>query len=199
MIKQFKVTIRLFCLGIVIYSLASCQVTSHRQVFPELTFQHLKSLNLKIAKLKIINSYNPPMDAPNVDHLFNTPPALVLNRWAKDRLRAVGTNGYGQFTIIEASVTETKLEKKKGIIALLSKDQSERYDAILEAKLEIFDDRGLSKGFAKARATRSITVSEDSSINQRKQVWFNLTEGLIRDINAELEKNIHIYLTRWLN
>jgi hypothetical protein len=80
-----------------------------------------------------------------------------------------------------------------------TKDQSERYDAVLEAKLEIFDDSGLSIGFARAQATRSVTVSEDSSVNQRKQAWFILTEELIRDINAELEKNILTYLSAWLN
>lgn len=198
MIKQFMLITRLFSLGIILSSLASCQVTYPKQIFPELTFQHLKSLNLNVAKIEIISSYNQPMNAPNVDHLFHTPPAAALEGWAKDRLHAVGTDGYARFTIIEASVTETRLDKKKGIIGVFTKDQSERYDAILEAKLEIFNDRSLSKGFAKAKATRSVTVSEDSSINQRKQVWFNLTEKLIGDINAELENNISIYLSRWL-
>lgn len=196
MINQFMLVVKLFSFGIIISSLASCQVTTSKQVFPELTFQHMKPLNLNIAKLEIISSYNPPMAAPNVDHLFHTPPKAALKNWAKDRLRALGKNGYAHFTIIEASVTETKLDKKKGIIGVFTKDQSERYDAVLEARLEIFDDHGLSKGFATAKVTRSVTVSEASSINQRKQTWFNLTEELIGDINAELELNISIYLTR---
>ena len=199
MVKQFILIAKLFSLGIMISSLASCQVTSPKQVFPELTFQHLKLLNLNVAKIEITSSYNQPMNNPNVDHLFHTPPAAALKSWAKDRLHAVGTDGYARFTIIEASVTETGLDKKNGIIGIFTKDQSERYDAILEAKLEIFDNRGRSKGFAKAKATRSVTVSDDSSINQRKQAWFNLTEELIGDINAELEKNIFIYLSRWLS
>jgi hypothetical protein len=199
MIRQFLLIAKFFSFVLGISSLTSCQVTSTSQVFPELTFQHLKPLSFNVAKLEIVSSYNQPMNAPNVDHLFHTSPSGALSSWAKDRLRAVGTNGLARFTIIEASVTETKLDKKKGIIGAFTKDQSERYDAILRAKLEIFDDRGLSKGFVGAQANRSITVREDSSINQREQTWFNLTEELVRDINAELEKNILIYLSKWLN
>ena len=199
MIKRFLLIIRLFPCVFVIFYLASCQINSTTQVFPELTFQHLKLLSLNVAKLEIVNSYNQPMSSPNVDHLFHIPPAGALSSWAKDRLNANGTNNFARFSIIEASVTETRLDKKKGIIGVFTNDQSERYDAVLEAKLEIFDDSGNSKGFAKARATRSVTVPEDSSINQREQAWFILTEKLIMDINAELEKNFLKYLSEWSN
>jgi len=195
MITRFLLIIRLFSFVFVISSLASCQISSTTHVFPDLTFQHLKLLSLNVAKVEIVNSYNQPMSAPYVDHLFHTPPAGALSSWAKDRLHASGTDSFARFTIIEASVTETRLDKKKGIIGVFTKDQSERYDAVLEAKLEIFSDSGLSKGFANARATRSVTVREDSSINQRRQAWFNLTEKLIIDIDAELEKNILKYLS----
>ena len=199
MIKRFLPIVKLFSFALVISSLASCQATAPTLVFPELTFQHMKSLSLDVAKLETMSSYTPPMSAPNVDHLFHTSPAGALGRWAEDRLRAVGKNGFARFTIIEASVTETQLDMKKGIIGAFTKDQSERYDAVLEAKLEIFDDSDLSVGFARAKATRSVTVREDSSVNQREQAWFHLTEELVRDIDAELEKNISMYLSRWLN
>jgi hypothetical protein len=199
MIKRFFMMVKLFSFALVVSSLASCQATAPTLVFPELTFQHLKPLSLNVAKLEIVSSYKPPMSAPNVDHLFHMSPAGALDRWTEDRLRAVGKNGLALFTILEASVTETPLDMKKGIIGTFTKDQSERYDAILEAKLEIFDDDGLSIGFARAKATRSVTVSEDASVNQREQVWFHLTEELVRDIDKELETNISIYLSRWLN
>lgn len=199
MIKRALPIVKLLSYALVISSLASCQATAPTLVFPELTFQHMKSLSLNVAKLESMSSYKPPMSAPNVDHLFHTPPAGVLSRWAEDRLRAVGKNGFARFTIIEASVTETRLDMKKGIIGAFTKDQSERYDAVLEAKLEIFDDSELSIGFARAKAIRSVTIREDSSVNQREQAWFSLTEELVRDIDAELEKNISMYLSKWLN
>ena len=199
MIKRFVPMGMIFSCALVAVSLAGCQATAPAPVYPELTFQHLKSLSLNVVKLKSVNYYKPPMSAPNVDHLFPTSPAEALGRWAEDRLRAVGTNGFARFTILEASVAETRLDMKKGVIGAFTKDQSERYDAVLEAKLEILDDSGVSKGFASARVTRSVTVREDSSVNQREQAWFTLTEELMRDIDAELEKNISLYLSGWLN
>lgn len=198
MINQFLLLVRLFCYSLMVASLTGCQMTTSKQILPELTFQHLKPLNLNVAKLEIIHSYNQRMAAPNVDHLFHIPPAVALDRWAKDRLRPLGTEGFARFTIIEASVTETKLNVQKGIMGLFTLDQSEQYDAILEAKLEIFSDNDLRRGFAEARATRSMTVREDSSINRRNQEWFNLTEKLVQDINVELEKNILKYLSQWI-
>jgi len=198
-IKRFQSVTLVCSCALVVLSLGACQATAPTPVYPELTFQHLKSLNLNVAKLENVNSFKPTLSAPNVDHLFPTSPADALGRWAEDRLHAVGTNGFARFTILEASVTETRLDMKKGVIGAFTKDQSERYDAVLEGKLEIFDDSGVSRGFASARATRSVTVREDSSVNQREQAWFTLTEELLRDMDAELEKNISLYLSEWLN
>ena len=198
MINQFRLLVKLFCYSFIVASLNGCQVTTSNQILPELTFQHLTSLNLNVAKLEITHSYNQPMATPYVEHLFHTPPAVALDRWARDRLHPMGSSGFAHFTIIEASVTETKLDKQKDIMSLFTKNQSEQYDAILEAKLEIFSDNGRRRGFAKAKATRSMTVREDSSINKRNQEWFKLTEELIRDINVELERNIMKYLFKWI-
>ncbi len=198
MINQFQILAKLSLYAFMVSSLTNCQINPTQQVLPELTFQHLKTLNLNVAKIEINHFYNQTLKAPYVDHLFHTPPAVALDRWAKDRLRSIGTKNYARFTINKASVIETKLNIPKGIMSIFTKDQSERFDATLEAKLEIFDDSGRRMGFAKAHAIRSMTLSEDSSINQRNQAWFNLTEELVRDINIELEKNILKYLSRWI-
>ncbi len=180
-------------------SLAGCAASVPNPTFPELTFGHLGQINLNVASLEIVSSYKSPMAAPNVEHLFPSPPEKALMRWANDRLRATGSSARARFTILDASVHETTLEKQKGIKGAFTKDQSERYDAVLEASLQITDDDTNSEGFANARASRSITVSEDATLNERAQAWFELNEALMQDINAALEKNISQYLGNWLN
>ena len=179
--------------------LAGCEATVPSPAFPDLTFEHLGPIKLNVGSVEIISSYKPPLSAPNVEHLFPTPPGDALGRWAADRLIATGSASRARFVILDASVVETALKKEKGLTGAFTKDQSERYDAVLEATLEIFDDSGASKGFANARANRSVTVSEDATVNDRAQAWFSLNEALMRDINAELEKNISLYLGNWLN
>ncbi|MCH8213764.1 MAG: hypothetical protein IIC54_06800, partial [Proteobacteria bacterium] len=46
--------------------------------------------------------------------------------------------------------------------------------------------------------SRSRTLREDASINDRERMWFDLIEALMRDFNAELEKNIRQYLGGYL-
>ena len=180
-------------------SLAGCESAVPRPDFPNLTFGHLGPIKLNVGSIEIVSSYKSPMSAPNVEHLFPTTPSDALNQWAVDRLIANGSKSRGRFVILDASVIETALKKEKGLKGVFTKDQSERYDAVLEATLEIFDDSNTSKGFANVRTSRSVTVREDVTVNDRAQVWFNLNETLMRDINSELEKKISEYLGDWLN
>ena len=43
-----------------------------------------------------------------------------------------------------------------------------------------------------------MTLREDVTINQRDRAWFNQTEALIKDFDAEMEKNIRRVLDDWV-
>ncbi len=195
MIKRYLPVLLTLVFG---FSLAGCEATVPSRTFPELTYQHLGLIELDVGSVERKSSYKSPMTSPNVDHLFPTPPLDALNKWAAERLIASGSKDVARFTIVEASVKESALEKKKGLEGAFTKEQSERYEARLEAILEILDETGHSKGFASANVSRSITVREDATVNDREQAWFNLTEALMKDINVEMEKNISQYLGGWL-
>jgi len=113
----------------------------------------------------------------------------------EDRLKAAGSQGSARFTIIDASITETKLKMDSGITGALTKQQAFRYDATVEGSVEVMDSRGFRKGFASARARRSRTVREDATLNERDRIWFALVEDLMQDFNAEIEKNIRQHLS----
>jgi len=49
-----------------------------------------------------------------------------------------------------------------------------------------------------ARATRTHTVAEGATLNERDKVLFGLSEGLIRDIDTQMESLVRTYLSRWL-
>jgi hypothetical protein len=42
-----------------------------------------------------------------------------------------------------------------------------------------------------SRAQRSRTVPEDVTLNDREKVWFEMTEALMNDLNASLERQIY--------
>ena len=67
-------------------------------------------------------------------------------------------------------------------------------DGRLAAKVELRDAAGGRSGVVSAEATRSRTVSENLSLNERDKVWFEITEAMINDLNGELETAINQFL-----
>ena len=178
--------------------LAACETPPPVDKLPELTHAHPGPFRFNAGAMQVVPGYIPPIEAPHVDHPLPSPPLEALRQWAGARLFVGGGKGLVRFTIANAAVTETALKVKKGLQGAFHKEQSERYDAIIEASLEMLDDRGFRLGFASARVSRSTTVREDATLNERRRVQFELIEALMKDFNAEIERNIRRYLGKWL-
>ncbi|MCZ6455227.1 MAG: hypothetical protein O6909_13395 [Alphaproteobacteria bacterium] len=178
--------------------LAACTNAPPPTKFPQLTYAHRGVFILDVSRIEIVDAYRPTLRPPNVEHLMPVAPAAAARQWAGDRLRAAGSlNRRAVFTIIDGSVTETALRRQTGLRGALTVDQSERYDAVLAVRLEIFDDAGRQIGVAEASARRSRSVPEDITLNAREKIWFSITETLIDNLNAELERAIPQFLSAY--
>ena len=184
--------------GMAMFLLAGCDTSLPSQRFPKLTYTYLQPIVFRAGSLKIVMDYKPPLKAPNVDHLFPESPANALEQWANERLKITRGDETVRFIITDASVIGTRLPLQKGLAAMFTKEQSERYDARIEATLEIRNKNGIRQGFVETNVKRSVTVREDANINQRELVWFKLTESIMKDFNVEMDKNIHRHLQQWL-
>jgi len=186
-------------LGLVlIAALSACATTAPGPSFPEITFAHEPKIRLDVARVEFVQQYIPPQQSPNVEHLFARRPSAVVRRWAEERLEPMGITRVARVTLLDASVIVVPLAKKEGLSDLFWKEQTERYDATLEVKIEIIDANGKQLAFARGVAKRSQTVGEDISPNQRRQVWFELTEAVTKDFDAEMERVIRKYLTQYV-
>ena len=179
-------------------ALAACAPPPPAPQFPELTYAHLGAIRLDVARFEIVVEYDPPLAAPNVEHTFPTTPATAAERWARDRIQALGDTGWARFIVREAGVTETALEVEGGLRGAFTDEQSERYEGILDVVLEIRSDRGFRDAYVEARAMRTLTVPEDITVNDRRMIFLEMTEGLMADINAQLEDRIRQHLPRYL-
>ena len=167
--------------------------------FPQLSYGHLGAFALDVSEIEIVDAFQSTPIPPNVEHLMPVAPAAAARRWAKDRLKSVGSSGRrAVFTIENGAVTSTSLNRESGIRGVLTVDQSERYDAVLAVRLEIFDINGGRLGVAKAEARRSRSVPENITLNARDKIWFSMTESLTQDLNGELERAIPQFLDRFL-
>ncbi len=83
-----RAMIRRYFVSLLVVFLAACETPVATQTLPELTYGHLSTFTFNVADVHVAAKYLPPMKAPNVDHLFATPPGKALRRWAADRLKA---------------------------------------------------------------------------------------------------------------
>ena len=189
-------SITIACAAMVLSVLAACETPPPELTFPELTYAHLGQMRLQVGTVNVHSKYRSPMQAPNVEHLFPVSPERALRQWAADRLMAGGYEGEAHFVIIDARVVETPLTKDTTFTGTFTKQQSERYEATVEAVLELGAERGRAN--ARARASRSMTVREDDSLNDREKKWFRLIEDLMSDFDREMERQIKTHLVNWL-
>lgn len=195
MIKRLKFLVLAVLLPV---ALGACETPTPEQKLPGIGFSHLEALRLNVADIEVVSEFKARLQSPNVDHLFPTTPEAALRQWAADRLQPAGKGDTARFIIIDASAIETRLKRDTGLKGTFKKEQSERYEVGVEGSVEILDSRGFRRGFASARASRTRTVPEDITLNDREKVWFEMTEAVMNDFNAELERNIRQHLGGFL-
>ncbi len=174
--------------------LTACDSPPNRQRFADVTFQHLAPINLDVGSVQVESAYRPTDNPEDMGAEYPQAPVEAAAQWARDRLKAVGARGQANFTVVEASATRTPLPRSTGLSAALKKDQSDRYDLAIEVRLEAFNPISGKSGVVSERVTRSQTVPEDLTLNQREVVLFNLLDSAMKDLNARLEQSIPQYL-----
>ena len=183
---------RLLFIFVLFIPLAGCDTPNLENSLPELTFKHQNIIQLDVERIEIINEFKMPFKFPNVEHLVPISPGASAERWASDILRPTGKSGIAQFVITNGSVIREDLKTQKGIKGIFSLDQSKRFQANVNVRLEIFKDQ--KKSVAQASASRSQTLREDASPNLQSRLWYNLVERLMESFNRQMRNQINTHL-----
>lgn len=175
-------------------ALPACETTPPPQGQPSLSFAHQGQFKLAVSSIEVVNVYKQPLAAPNVEHLMNLSPEAAARIWARDRLQAVGGPLRAEFRILDGAVTEAELKTDKGFTGMFKKEQSARYNGQMAVELVIKDNRGMTVSSAEARASRSQTTPEDVTLNQRDQIWYEIVELMMKEIDSRMNENIRTYM-----
>lgn len=181
-----------------VLSLGACQnAKPPMQKLPEISFADKRPISLDVGRLEIVPEYQSPGRKPHIEHLMPVSPEAAAARWAQDRLRPMGRTGTARVVIKEARVVEVPLKTDKGFTGLFKEEQAERYDASLDVAIQILDERQFTIADVVARATRSRTVPEGVSLNERDRIMYEISESLARDIDQQMDGLIRTYLAKW--
>jgi hypothetical protein len=168
--------------------------------FPPLTFVRYQPIYLNVSSIEFVNEYKSPMKSPYAEHLMPYSPEDGMRIWVKDRIRAVGSEKILQVIIKDASVVATELHKDSSFEDFLTVDQDRKYDAKLDVELRIYGSASaLSEANASVKGKRSITMSENASAWRRNAMFRQMIGEMMEGVNAELEKNIFMYMGNHIN
>jgi hypothetical protein len=189
-VRTLRTLVAMALIGV---ALAACQTAAVPPGFAPISFADKPPINLDVGRVDVVRVYVPPGKSPNVEHEFPVDLIVTAERWARDRLRPVGVGGQARVIVKQASVVEVALPRSTGIRGALTTDQSERYDAVMELEIEVVHGDG-RRGVVSSRTARSRTVPESVSLQERDTVWYQMTETMIRELDAALESQIREHL-----
>ncbi|MEZ5647808.1 MAG: hypothetical protein R3E60_02430 [Alphaproteobacteria bacterium] len=167
-------------------------------------WQMKSPLLLDVARVSVDNAYPPAKGKPHVEQLLARPPVALIQQWVSQRIRPAGSAGAPSgsarralITVEQASITEVPLAVSGGIKGFFKTDQSERYDAVIRVRIAVLDEGG-EQASARAEARRSHTVAEGTPDKERRDLWVQLANEALSDLDARLETEIRVYLGSFL-
>lgn len=179
-------------------ALTACETQPNMQRLPEISFADKRPFKLDVGQLEIVPEYQSSNRRPNIEQSMPVSPEAATVRWAQDRLRPMGRTGFARVLIKDAKVVEVPLSTDKGFTGMFKEEQAARYDASLDVAIQILDERHFPVADVIARATRSRTVAEGLSMNERDRILFEISDALIHDIDNQMEGLIRSYMARWI-
>jgi hypothetical protein len=175
---------------------AACTTPPESPDFPVPRYTEQPPIKLDVADIRVQQSYEPPLKAPNVEHLVPLRPADAARQWAQDRLQAVGETGTATLDIVDAAVTQTGVETQGGIGGWLTTEPEARYTASMELAMRI--ERPSDSGSARVRGVRGTGVLEGSSIHEREKVVYRLVKNLMDDLDGQMQSTLSESLAKYV-
>lgn len=179
---------RILALLTLIVAAAACTPQEGGAV-PGLNFTGFAPVSLDVAKIEVRDDYRPPMRAPNVDHLFRTPPDAAVRDLLARVLTPGGASNTLRAIVQDASVVDKKLKVTPGVLGTFSREPSDRYEAKVMLRFELFDPAApdIVLGHAEVIARRSRTLMNSDSPADRDRAAAELTQDLMKDVEDGLQ------------
>ncbi len=179
-------------------ALAACEDAPSTYHPAPLTFNG-GPMMVNVAKITITDHYQSPMRRPNVEQEFPVSPDNAVKQWVNSRLKANGSSGTLDVEIHEASATEAKLPVTQGVKGLFTDDQDRRYDTKISVTYRLYEDGGnAARATGDVVVTRSKTLNERATMDDRTALYANLTNALMGDFDRESVSRLRQYFGSYL-
>jgi len=185
MYKVMLLSLFIFCSLFV----TSCAQILPRNYLPDLTFAHLRTIQLDVRSVEIQDHYQPPLQMPNVEHQMPMPLYNAVSVALKKSLVAVNaqTTIFAYFIVERASVIHKKLEGDETIFGFFGEKPSDQYDGDIALRVDVFDG-GEKIGTGHVNVKRQKKMYEGISPNDKDRAFIQMTEDMIKDLDRALKE-----------
>ncbi len=174
--------------GLAVLALAACASSMPSQQPAGMAAAEQPKLAFTVSGIELASTFQAPAEPNHVEGLL---PVSLENRvadWAKTHMSAAGGADVARFTITDASLVKTELDENVGAPGLLRAPQTIRYDASIAVSFEIVNKFGLQKGYTNATVSLARTMASYESDAARDVLLQDLTEAIMKEFGAEMEK-----------
>jgi hypothetical protein len=192
---QSRGVVRIAFIAVAASALAACAASPPHPQYPDIHFTNEQPIALAVSTVSLREDYSQSSEPPHVEQRFPVTPMHAIENWAHDRLSASGGPDRAVVDIADASVVEVALPRTTGVQGWFTTDQSERYDMTIQVTINIVDPTGLVVRTATVRASRSQSVAENISPDQRDQTWYDMTKDIMAAFDRQMESEIRNHFT----
>ena len=181
--------------------LTACENAPQAYHAPALSFTTTQAapIRMNVAKIDVINHYQPPYKRPNVEQEFPVAPAKAVEQWVVHRMESTGSSGTLEITIHTASAIETPLKKTAGVKGLFTDDQDARYDTKIAVTFRLLDSTSTaSRATADVEVTRFITINEKATVYERERIYHQMLDKLMVDFDREAQQRLRQYFSAYM-
>jgi hypothetical protein len=175
---------------VILIGLAGCAGKYETFQPPPLDFGNQPPLRFAVGSIDIQTAYRPQETPPYVEQTFALTPEAATRQLLEHRLQAAGGPGRLQAVVLDASVTEQKLETEGGLKGFFTTQPAARFDGRLKVRIDHLDDAGNVKGSVSTAVSRSKALPEDIGYADRQRLGYELVRDLIADLDAGLTANL---------
>lgn len=160
-----------------------------------LDYTRYGKISLAVKSLEFTNRAS-MVQSKGADYFARFQPQLAdaVYRWGVDRLQASGHQGNAILVIQNAELSRQILPKHDDIGSWFTRQQGERWNGSVSAELRVQGADGNFTGKAIATVSRSTTLPEDPTENEKQGAYRRLLLGMLDDLNTQMDQAIREHL-----
>jgi hypothetical protein len=155
---------------------------------PQFAYAAYPRVPVNVAHIKVVNNSRMPMVAPHIEQELPMAVSDALAQWANTRFQPIGADGTLTITINDAQVVRGALARTNGVQGWFTVDQAEKIAAKAVVSLQADGLATDQRGQGQVSTQRSHTLAEDASLQVRDNVYVQITEAIVQDIDASTQK-----------